>query len=475
MLQPNPSKNLVRLLVALILATGLEIALTDKISAQGDTFRSLTSDGADHSCQVILRSARLILDPQTGLPSIDTDPTGRNWYTFEAFVDSASSLLKSGASVQLLYRGQHDQNWHTAPGVTVGGALNSLQRHHFRISQDTLVDRNGDFSSFPTQSDSLYMIPFIQSTDGKRIFDHNSLPNLSETYVLNAANNWKTKTDDKVCESAGRGVATIRFLGDWSIEHRGEIHPGQSLSVEYDLTRLPQCQASSYNGLPAWQTEAFVRFFPSGGEFSAALNSFQGGTMLSIPARFEIPAESTRAQVWFRTRGRGCEGGWDSNFGKNYDFEIRSGVAASPSWAGQWRLFSDTNECTELSNISALDDILHLSEAQLSNKCLAIEAEVLVPGLTTSSDSVPQTIQPQVIWRTDSGQEVTQWLTFTGRNGQNFRYRWNLPMTALRNRPWKTLDYIFQFSTDGLFWLQTGQETSSTMGHVSPRRIEVKP
>lgn len=443
--------------------------------ARGDTFRAMSSDSADHSCQVILRTAALVLNPETGLPETETDRTGRTWYSFEAFVDSAAAPLKTGASVQLLYRGHRDSNWHTAPGVVTTGAANTLQRHQFRISKDTLSPRNSDLTAMPPHSDTLYLIPFLQSTDGRRIFDHNSETDLSQTYVLNSANNWRVATNPKTCERAGRGSATLRFLGNWSLEPRGDIHPGQSLLIEYDLSRLPQCQASSYNGLPAWQTEAFIRFFPNGEEYSAALNSFQGGSMLPVPAHFEIPNEATRAQVWFRTRGRGCEGGWDSNFGKNYEFEIRSGVLSSPSWAGEWRLLNSGSTCSEASNSTPLSDVTSISDQDLHSPCLAVEAEVLVPGLTTAIEANPKSIQAQVNWKTDTGQPATQWLTYVGRNGQNYRYRWEIPAGPLKLRPWKNLDFSFQFSTDGLFWLRAGRATGTSIGIVAPRRFELIP
>lgn len=443
--------------------------------ARGETFKSLSSDSADYSCQVILRSAQIILDSATGLPETETDIGEQSWFAFEATVDTASASLKSGASVQLLYRRQRDSTWHTAPGVAVPGASTTLQRHQFRISSDTIAVPKGESNSFPRHPESLQVIPFLQSSDGRRIFDHNSQPDLSDTYTLGSGNNWKASTEPALCERAGRGSATLRFLGDWSSEYRGEVHPGQSVLVEYDLSRLPNCHGSSYNGQPAWQTEAFVRFFPNGEEYSSALSSFQSGTMLSLPARFEVPEDATRAQLWFRTRGRGCEGGFDSNFGRNYDIDIRSGITSSPSWAGQWQLLKGPPNCSSFSDPTPLADTETFNDEQLKNVCYAIEAEVLVPGLTTSLEASPQALQAQVNWKVDSEQRGKQWLTYAGRNGSNYRYRWILPSASFRTRSWKSLDYSFQFSTDGLFWLRSGKDSKNRVGVVEPRRIEHKP
>jgi hypothetical protein len=439
--------------LALVLAFAAELLPMCVPLAHAELFKALSTDSADYSCQVVLREARLARQPDSRLPETETDASGQPWYVFEASVDTAAAPLQTGAQVYLLYRSQRDPNWHVAPGVAVNGAAATLQRHTFRISADTLKADSEPTVSFPRHNEALQLIPFLQSSDGRRIFDHNSHEANLDTYQLNTQNGWLTKTKTTACERAGRGSATLRFLEDWSTDMRGDLHPGQSLVVEYDLSRLPQCHGSSYNGLPAWQTEAFVRFFPNGEEFSAVLNSLQGGTMSLQPARFDIPENATRAQLWFKTRGRSCEGGYDSRFGKNYEFSISPAVTSSPSWAGQWQLLSSSSgRCDSLAPARSLADVETLSTEELDNQCLAIEAEVLVPGLTTSFSAQAQALQAQVQWATNTGLGATQWLNFVGRNGQNFRYRWVLPTSTLRARPWSALSFTFRFSTDGLFW-----------------------
>jgi hypothetical protein len=451
------------------------LLLLKQPDVQADTFRATSSDGADHSCQVILRSAQIVREMATGLAQTETDDHGRHWYVFEADVDAAAAPMKLGASVQLLYRSGTDLTWHTAPALSVPGAAASLQRHQFRISMDTLRVKNPNSGDDPTRDAVLHVIPFMQSSDGRRVFDHNAHPDVADTYTLNSANNWRIISPAGICERAGRGTSTFRFLGDWTHELRGLAQPGQSLVVEYDLNRLPQCQASSYNGLPAWQTEAFIRFYPNGQESSAVLSSIQGGNTQSLPARFDIPDDATAAQLWFRTRGRSCEGAWDSNFGRNYEIALKPGITPSPAWSGQWQILEGGQDCetsisTQLSNEPTI-----LSDQQLAQGCLAVEAEVLVPGLTNSPEGSPQGLQAQVVWKTDSTVRSTQWLTFVGRRGQNFRYRWMLPKTLLLTRDWSQLEYLFQYSTDGLFWLRSGSDVASRIGFVEPRRFVHRP
>ncbi|MBM3381326.1 MAG: hypothetical protein FJY29_02685 [Betaproteobacteria bacterium] len=462
--------------LVLLLAIAAELLPMCAPLAHAEIFKALSTDSADHSCQVVLREARVVRQKDSRLPETETDATGQPWYVFEASVDTAAAPLKTGAQVYLLYRSQRDTNWHVAPGEAVPGASATLQRHSFRISADTLKADSPDTISFPRHNEALQLIPFLQSSDGRRIFDHNDHGEDVDTYALNTQNAWTAKTKNTTCQTAGRGSATLRFLGDWSTDVRGDLHPGQAMVVEYDLSRLPQCHGSSYNGLPAWQTEAYVRFFPSGEEFSAVLSTPQGGSMGPQPARFDIPENATRAQLWFKSRGRSCEGGYDSRFGKNYEFSITPAVTSSPAWAGsfQW-LNSPTQSCDALSPARSLADVETLSSDELENQCIAIDSEVLVPGLTTSFSAQPQSIQAQVQWKTNTGLSTTQWLTFVGRNGQNFRYRWILPAASLRARAWSALDFTFRFSTDGLFWLQAGRESDNKMGVVEPRRIELNP
>ncbi|MFZ9519418.1 MAG: DUF6209 family protein [Silvanigrellaceae bacterium] len=435
-----------------------------------DTFKSLDSDSADHSCQVVLRNTVLKREATTGTPVIDIDGTGASWFTFESTVDAALPPLAKGTNVFLLYRASNDPLWHSAPGMTIPGAPQGMQRFSFRLSQSTLPVADLG-ATRPNPNSKLFVIPYLQTTDGRRIFDHNTSLGDSDSVMLTGEFDWTMNSDPAVCPVAGKGSSTLRFLGNWEIEQRGHPRPGQSLLIEYDLSRLPQCQASSNNGLPAWQTEALIRFLPNGEEFISTLSSMQNGKITGTPARFEIPEGSTDAHVWFRTRGRNCEGAWDSNYGRNYEFHFNPDVAPSPAWAGQWRMLQNAGQCASPAAPVALADDVALTDTDLKN-CRVVEAEVLVPGLTTSLETTPEAIQAQVHWSLDGNEQKNQWLTYVGRSGQNYRFRWIVPGEMLRQRAWKKLDYNFQFSTDGLFWLSAGRSTSPHNGIVAPRSFE---
>ncbi len=436
-----------------------------------NTFKSLDSDSADRSCQVILRKAELKRDPSSGSPLTETDSSGQNWYTFESLVDAAESPVSAGTSVYLLYKTAEETQWHSAPGMAVAGANPSLRRMTFRLAEGTIAADDG--SSLPPTGSILQIIAYLQTNDGRRIFDHNTSAGSSDSIKLTAENDWTFASEPSLCPSAGRGSSTIRFMKNWLVEQRGQAQPGQALIVEYDLARLPQCQSSSYNGLPAWQTEAMIRFFPGGEEFSASLNSLQSGKMVDSPARFEIPADSTHAQLWFKSRGRNCEAVWDSNYGRNYEISIKPDVAPSPAWAGQWRKLSGSSQCFALNRAEDLPEIAPVSESDLKN-CHAVEAEVLVPGVTTALETTPDTLMAQVVWSIDGVPQRPQWLAFAGRSGQNYRFRWLLPRELLRQISWTKINYSFQFSTDGVFWLNAGRASSNQNGIVAPRTLEYR-
>ncbi|NBO37428.1 hypothetical protein EBU99_02465 [bacterium] len=470
MTPPLTSKKIAGLL--LVALAVLELLPNGTPLARAETFKPLSTDSADHSCQVILRSTNLRRNAETGLAELEKDALGESWFTFDAQVDASVNPLRTGATVQMLYRGSGDNVWHAAPSVAIPGAAPGLQRHSFRLAQNSL--KAGVDATRPLPNTTLFLIPFLQTSDGRRIFDHNAQLANEDSYKIDAGTNWTYTSKPDLCPIAGRGSSTVRFLSDWTIEQRGQIQPAQSLFVEYDLKRLPQCQSSSYNGLPAWQTEAFVRFYPNGEEFSAALNTLQQGQMQPIAARFEVPTRATHAQLWFHTRGRNCEGAWDSNYGQNYEFQSRAGAASAPAWAGEWRLLTSSgSDCSTLTNPTEMGEVYGVSEKQLST-CNAVEAEVLVPGLTTSFTANPEAIQAQVVWKIDSGAGQIQWLKYVGRSGQNYRFRWILPTEILSVRPWRSVDYSFQFSTDGLFWLNAGRDKGGQIGQMTPRRLEFR-
>jgi hypothetical protein len=100
---------------------------------------------------------------------------------------------------------------------------------------------------------------------------------------------------------------------------------GGKLVVNYGLSRLPQCEGITTDGVVAWDTAAYARFLPNGeqlsgtvsGPFDSATNSWT-----SLVFERDVPTDATSVQLWFMTSGEGCTNAWDSNYGENYLYPI---------------------------------------------------------------------------------------------------------------------------------------------------------
>src|SRR5581483_11740821 len=54
-------------------------------------------------------------------------------------------------------------------------------------------------------------------------------------------------------------TATIDFAKDWSVRRSGDLVPGSTTTIRYDLARLSKCRATKY-GLQAWAVAAYASF-----------------------------------------------------------------------------------------------------------------------------------------------------------------------------------------------------------------------
>jgi hypothetical protein len=245
------------------------------------------------------------------------------------------------------------------------------------------------------------------------------------------------------------------------------------MDLYYEYPRLPDCRASN-TFAPAWDIEAQGRFLPGGQEFRGSVVAFpidERGLRHDDPhpgtLRVEVPEEATSVEIWFwnwSAMSSPCQA-WDSQFGTNYRFEV---VAASPSpvvWAGDWGN-GLTREC---SHRLGLDDPILLDSYLMERACLDLYADVYIPGLTDGWSLRPELVQAQVELSRDGGEPTTSWLSFVGRVGNNYRYRWTLPREELRRVEWNELGYAFRFSTNGVDWYRLATAAGPEGG--APRTI----
>ncbi|MBI5546612.1 MAG: hypothetical protein HY901_22240 [Deltaproteobacteria bacterium] len=123
-------------------------------------------------------------------------------------------------------------------------------------------------------------------------------------------------------------TARVQFERGFRQTMVGEVAPGGQLTIEYDPARALIDHA--LNGFPAWGVQAFVRVQPGGRVIEAPVLAFQSSfgrpakRPVSKPITVAIPEDATQIQVWFRnwTGADSPREVWDSNFGKNYTFEV---------------------------------------------------------------------------------------------------------------------------------------------------------
>jgi len=117
----------------------------------------------------------------------------------------------------------------------------------------------------------------------------------------------------------------VRFGDDWSESIEGELVAGGVLVVDYDWDRLPDCRVI-YRGFPGWEIIAHPRF-DAGTPVPAQSVTRPGGqgdpNVHPVLAVFPIPLQARRVELWFENTQYPptCQA-WDSDFGRNYQFEI---------------------------------------------------------------------------------------------------------------------------------------------------------
>lgn len=134
------------------------------------------------------------------------------------------------------------------------------------------------------------------------------------------------------------------FRGDWTQSRRGYIQAGGVLTVDYDITRLPQCRRERL-GVPIWEIGAFVRFHPGEQFFQKPVISrgTPGTHTGAIPVKVEVPADAQAVELWFQVSNLvGCSA-WDSRFGQNYWYPVLSQVPTTPSQSVSYRWGAQSN------------------------------------------------------------------------------------------------------------------------------------
>lgn len=137
--------------------------------------------------------------------------------------------------------------------------------------------------------------------------------------------------------------ATLRFSSDWTETLTGDLVQGGEIAVDYDLQRLPELR-SRYKGAAVWDVRGLVRFQPDlqilATSLTAPVYESPGGMTIDrspVIATFAVPGDAAQVELWFLNIGYAPLSSesdqpiaWDSRFGDNYVFPVRSNSPAQP-------------------------------------------------------------------------------------------------------------------------------------------------
>jgi hypothetical protein len=394
-------------------------------------------DRADRACQGVLRQASRTPDGRGGFVT-----AGGHW-VWTAWVDVRQALVDDGATAAVLYQPAAGQGWLSYPGVPVEGAPAGWQRFRVELAEGTAPQPGWSGTAIARARAEL--APYVLLSDGGRLFDHNRHSPDFANYVLDAGNQFAVAEDASVCP-ATPPRAELELLAGWREVQHGPIVPGGTLTVRYDLARLPACRLSRA-GYQLWDVEAYVRFQPEGHVAYASLTRVESGGRVSVPTSFEVPPGTQAVELWFRNANgdRSCET-WDSKFGQNYRFaatRLPAPIGWAGSWGGSW-----SRACT---HADGLAEPLIFDSYTRERACTFIDAEVWQPGVTDGATPHPEWLHAEVEYTIDGGAAQRAWLQPVGRVGNNQRFRWELPYELRRPDllAWQRLEYAFRFSHDG--------------------------
>lgn len=142
----------------------------------------------------------------------------------------------------------------------------------------------------------------------------------AKTTVLEAP----PKPTEARARPAPPGEGVIRFTADWKEVVERPLNAGEHLRIEYDLQRSPRLRGS-YEGKRAWDVIGWVRFHPGADLYSGSVVApMQSAEARPVPLVVPIPPSARQADVWFANVQQPNLWEWDSDFGRNYTFDVKS-------------------------------------------------------------------------------------------------------------------------------------------------------
>lgn len=417
--------------------------------AEGPLLGADGHDAADRSCNVVLRSLA-----RTGATKC-TASAGCS-VVFEGVLELSDQVVAEGGVPYLLYKNQDASTWTqvTAKASTLA-ATSGFTRYTVRLEKKTI---SAGMSATGLARARIDVAPFVKLPTGARLFDKQRGQTDFQNYTLSQAFGWQVAEDAGVCAAKG-APATLDFSASWQQSQRGALVAGGRGVITYALDRLPTCRGT-HNGYPAWDVVAFVKFFPGGELVSGSVRGFDAPSGVpnntsakSVPFSFDVPMGATAAEVWFNNftgAGSSCSD-WDSNDGANWRFTIEPKPFAPVQWVGNPGS-STTRACARA---EGAPQSIRLDSYLQQRACVWVESDVYVPGLTDGVGGLkPHAIFAEVETTLDGVPFAIEPLRFTERLGNDYRFHYEIPKSALFQTPakWSRFEYTLRFSTDGRTW-----------------------
>jgi Family of unknown function (DUF6209) len=407
------------------------------------------TDTAERGCKVVLRSFGR-------LPRGTGFEVANGTWVWQAEVDVDATLANSGASIEALYSA-NGAAWRVFRGTRLAGAPDAAGRvrYQIRVDRQTVPTPQMEPRSWEFQRAELAVYAAVPGRG--RLFDHNRETSDLANYVLSPTNNFQIGLAPAICP-ATTPRAVLTFDAAFTQRQRGTIVPGGTVTVNYDLSRLPRCRYSR-GGAQLWDIEATIKFQPMGTTVARSVTQVVPGGRVSVPVDFAVPLGTQYVDLWFHnTEGEQRCDEYDSNFGNNYRFGAGP-LPAAPTWAGNWGS-SLARDCLARPGVP---EPLVIDSYVRERACSFVEAEVYAPGFTDGADQRLERMWAQAVPTIGGVEKAPIDLESVGRTGNNWRYRFTLPY-EYRQVGFAGASYFLRFSADGRTWFQVGQGAGPSGG-----------
>jgi hypothetical protein len=356
-----------------------------------------TGDSSDHGCALVLRTINRVKSGPGYLTTCDTGatPNGPCRYIWRGRLDVAADEAEQYASVQLLYTtNQTGGQWYALEATRAGAAKGGYVPYGFEIAEHTPA---AGMSMTSLMRTTLNAIPYLETTAGGRVFDHNRIADPFGNYALTSDNGWAIADDPKVCaplSPAPTPTYELSYPTFTETLRDGPVRAGGKLELRYDSRRLRETQSCMGSHGPAQATTIRVGWRVNGDPATTKTQDLeqvivssmgcQSPPCVSVTPRdstLELPKNATSLSMWFYCvpgYDQGAQQNWkyDSNLGKNYQLPV---IGALPTkavdWAGNWKLHAGRSGF-----------VFDVPEPYIykgfTNMGYSVQAEVYVKGLT---------------------------------------------------------------------------------------------